>query len=233
MTATHEGYHAFTAPTRLGAKEPDHLTTCNAVESERKLFAHRSNHTENDQKFYMKETAVPKNIEPSICCALAVALGISLAIAMEYSIPSRWRSRSVVNWRQNVSTMGFLIYIRERISSWERLGVRVMPKFKLKKTQLETPGLSHGNTGFWSFWPNNPTPVSSRVKVPWHSLKMSLEKKKSPIFGFFVHSQISFFLSEKPVTQFSFFSKIHPENDNFARYFHSEEECRQLIHVET
>ena len=35
MTETHEGYHAFTAPTWLVAKEPDHLTTCNTVESER------------------------------------------------------------------------------------------------------------------------------------------------------------------------------------------------------
>ena len=39
MTATHEGYHAFTASTWLVAKEPDHLTTCNTVEPERLLFA--------------------------------------------------------------------------------------------------------------------------------------------------------------------------------------------------
>ena len=39
MTATHEGYHAFTAPTWLVTKEPDHLTTCNTVESERVLFS--------------------------------------------------------------------------------------------------------------------------------------------------------------------------------------------------
>ena len=36
MTSTYEGYYAFTDPTRLGAKQPDHLTTCNAVESEKK-----------------------------------------------------------------------------------------------------------------------------------------------------------------------------------------------------
>ena len=39
MIATHKGYHAFTAPTCLVAKEPNHLTTCNTVESERVLFA--------------------------------------------------------------------------------------------------------------------------------------------------------------------------------------------------
>ena len=39
MTSTHEGYHAFTAPTQLVAKEPDHLTPCNTVESERVSFS--------------------------------------------------------------------------------------------------------------------------------------------------------------------------------------------------
>ena len=84
MTSTYEGYYAFTDPTRLGAKQPDHLTTCNAVESEKKkkLFAQRSiNLPENDQKLYKKEIAVPKNIAPS-CCAgepgpsLAIAVGL-------------------------------------------------------------------------------------------------------------------------------------------------------------
>ena len=36
--ATHERYHDFTAPTWLGAKEPDHLTTCNTVESKKRLL---------------------------------------------------------------------------------------------------------------------------------------------------------------------------------------------------
>lgn len=87
MTRTHEAYHAFTDPTKLVAKKPDHLTTCYTVESERVLFAQRSNHAENDQKFYMKAIVVPKNIVASICCS--VESGISLAIA--------------VNWRQNGS----------------------------------------------------------------------------------------------------------------------------------
>ena len=42
MTGTHEVYHACTAPSRLFAQEPDHLTPCNTVESERVLFAQRS-----------------------------------------------------------------------------------------------------------------------------------------------------------------------------------------------
>ena len=35
VTATYEGYLASTSLTCLGAKEPDHLTTCNTVESEK------------------------------------------------------------------------------------------------------------------------------------------------------------------------------------------------------
>ena len=81
MTATHKGYHAFTVPTRLGAKEPDQLTTCNAVESERvSAVCSKVNHAEENWKLYMKAMAVPKSIEPSICCA--VELGGSLAIAL-------------------------------------------------------------------------------------------------------------------------------------------------------
>ena len=37
-TATHQGCHGFTAPIKLGAKVPNHLTTCNTVESERALL---------------------------------------------------------------------------------------------------------------------------------------------------------------------------------------------------
>ena len=80
MTATYEGYHAFTDTTWLGVKEPNRLATCNAVESEKSLFAQRPiNHVEDDQKLYMKEIAVPKNIAPSCC---AGELGPSLAIAV-------------------------------------------------------------------------------------------------------------------------------------------------------
>jgi len=32
MVETHESFHAFTAATGLGAKIPDSLATCNAVE---------------------------------------------------------------------------------------------------------------------------------------------------------------------------------------------------------
>ena len=39
VTATYEGYLASTSLTCLGAKEPDHLTTCNTMESERMMFA--------------------------------------------------------------------------------------------------------------------------------------------------------------------------------------------------
>ena len=84
MRGTHEGYRAFTVPTWLVAKKPDHLTTCNTVESESAVRS-KVNHAENDQKFYMKAIAVPKNIEPSISCS--VELGISLAIAENLTIP--------------------------------------------------------------------------------------------------------------------------------------------------
>ena len=58
------------------------------------------NHAENDRKFYVKAIAVPRNIEPSICCT--VELGFSLAIGVQNPPASRWLGQ----------TMGFLVYIR-------------------------------------------------------------------------------------------------------------------------
>ena len=111
MTATHQGYHAFTAPKWLGAKEPDHLTTCNTVESERCVVRSKVNHAENDQKFYRKEMAVPKNIAPSICCA--VVLPPSTAIAVERTRQSRrddwWSGKLTTKWKH----YGVLNYIRD------------------------------------------------------------------------------------------------------------------------
>ena len=51
MTATYKGYYASTAPTCLRVKEPDHLTTCNTVESERVMFAQRSTMQKTTRNF--------------------------------------------------------------------------------------------------------------------------------------------------------------------------------------
>ena len=48
------------------AKEPDHLTTCDTVQSKTSAFCSKVNPlVENGKKSYMKEITVPKNIEPS------------------------------------------------------------------------------------------------------------------------------------------------------------------------
>ena len=118
MTATYEGYHAFTTPTWIVANEPDQLTTCNTMETERVLFAQGSTTKKKDQKLYMNERAVPKNIAPSCC---ETELGPSLAIAVENSrIPSGWWSRKLMaNCQCNHWDYGVLIiiHIREHISS--------------------------------------------------------------------------------------------------------------------
>ena len=55
------------------------------MESERVCCLLKVNYAEDDRKFYMKANAVPKNIEPSICCT--VELGFSLAIAVTVQNP--------------------------------------------------------------------------------------------------------------------------------------------------
>jgi hypothetical protein len=47
--------------------------------SERDQLERMLNHAEDDQKLYMKEITVPKNIDPSASCA--AELGPSIAIA--------------------------------------------------------------------------------------------------------------------------------------------------------
>ena len=68
----------------------------------------RVNQAENDRKFYMKATVVPKNILPSICCT--VEKGVSIAIAEDLTIPLG--DEGQVNW------LGGSWFIREKISSW-------------------------------------------------------------------------------------------------------------------
>ena len=61
MAATYEGYHAFTAPTWLGPKEPDQLTACNTVESERVLFAPRSMQKERPGILHESDSCAKKH----------------------------------------------------------------------------------------------------------------------------------------------------------------------------
>lgn len=61
MTTTYEGYSAFTAPIRLGAKEPDHLTTCNTVKSERVLFAQSSTSRKRPETLHERENRAKKH----------------------------------------------------------------------------------------------------------------------------------------------------------------------------
>ena len=70
---------------------------------------------------YMKDIAVPINIEPSICCR--VEFGLSLAIAGENLPASRWGKLTL-----NGSTMGI---IREKILSNGL--IHVMPTFNWKE----------------------------------------------------------------------------------------------------
>ena len=109
MTATHKGYHAFTASNWLVAKEPDHLTTCNTVETERVLFTQRSTMQKKDPKLYMRARAVPINIEPSN----SVKLGISIAIVKNFDD----LGQETPEWNHYEDL--HLSYIREQI----RLGV--------------------------------------------------------------------------------------------------------------
>ena len=90
MTAnrTHQGCHFFTAPTWLGAKEPDHWTTCNTVEYEGALLL-KSQPYKMGPEIFMKEITVPKNMALSDC--RAVEFIVSIAIA-ESSMNSRLRS---------------------------------------------------------------------------------------------------------------------------------------------
>ena len=106
MTATHKGYHAFTAPTWLVAKEPDNLTTCNTVESERVLFT--VNHAENDRKFYIKEIAVPRNIEPSIRCTVELRSSLSIAVEDLMIPPGVEITELLPEWKHYVIYKGIL-----------------------------------------------------------------------------------------------------------------------------
>ena len=94
---------ALTAPTGLGAKKPDQLTTCNTVESERVLFAQWSTMQKTTGNFTWK----PKNIEPSICCA--VELRCSLAIALICSGELDDLAGVKTEWKHLDPVCGFLI----------------------------------------------------------------------------------------------------------------------------
>ena len=121
MMATHEDYHAFTASTRLVAKEPDHLTTCNTVESERVLFS-TQRCRERPKILHESDSRAKKHKTHYL---LFSWIGVFIS-----HLQRTWRSRRFrasddeANRRQNGSTMGFSIYI---VYTMGRYGLSVIP----------------------------------------------------------------------------------------------------------
>ena len=69
MTKTYQGFHAFTAPTWLVAKEPDHLTTCNTVESGRVLFTQCQPCRERPEILHERDTSAKKHSTQRLLCS--------------------------------------------------------------------------------------------------------------------------------------------------------------------
>ena len=102
---THEGYHAFTAPTWLVAKEPDQLTTCNAVEPDKEWCLLKDQACRKWRKFLQQSDSRAKKHSAQYLLWSRTGDFIShfreLDDPVEMTIRLSWRQyNEVLNWEQ-------------------------------------------------------------------------------------------------------------------------------------